>query len=133
MGLTSVFGIAGSAMGAESVRLSTVASNLANANATAGSASDAYHTRMPVFRTVPGPGGDAGVEVTSIVETTAAPPRKYAPHDPQADAQGYVYDSTVNPVDAMVNMISASRAYQDDVETLDTAKQLMLDTLKLSQ
>lgn len=133
MGLTSVFGIAGSAMGAESVRLSTVASNLANANATAGSANTAYRTRMPVFRTVTNADGDAGVEVTSIVETTAAPPRKYAPHDPQADAQGYVYDSTVNPVDAMVNMISASRAYQDDVETLDTAKQLMLDTLKLSQ
>ncbi|MGH8113182.1 MAG: flagellar basal body rod protein FlgC [Rhodanobacteraceae bacterium] len=133
MGLTAIFGIAGSAMGAESVRLSTVASNLANANATAGSADAAYRTRMPVFQTVPGPSGDAGVEVSSVVETTAAPARRYAPHDPQANAQGYVYDSTVNPVDAMVNMISASRSYQNDVETLNTAKQLMLDTLKLSQ
>lgn len=133
MGLTDIFGIAGSAMGAESVRLSTVASNLANANATAGSPRAAYRTRMPVFQTVSAPDGDAGVQVTSIVETTADPPRRYAPHDPQANAQGYVYDSTVNPIDAMVNMISASRSYQDDVETLDTAKQLMLDTLKLSQ
>lgn len=133
MGLTDIFGIAGSAMGAESVRLSTVASNLANANATAGSPLAAYRTRMPVFQTVPGPDGEAGVEATSIVESTADPPRRYAPHDPQANAQGYVYDSSVNPIDAMVNMISASRSYQDDVETLDTAKQLMLDTLKLSQ
>lgn len=132
MGLTDILGIAGSAMGAESVRLSTVASNLANASTTAGTARAAYRTRMPLFQTVPGADGDAGVEVSSIVETSAAPPRRYAPNDPQADPQGYVYDSTVNPVDAMVDMISASRAYQDDVETLDTAKQLMLDTLKLS-
>lgn len=137
MALTDIFQIAASSMGAESVRLSTVASNLANANATTGSAATAYRARMPVFQTVLDEQGDvsrgAGVRVASIVESTAPPERRYAPNDPQADPQGYVYASTVNPIDEMVNMISAARSYQDSVQTMNTAKQLMLDTLSLGK
>lgn len=131
--LTNIFRIAASSMGAQSVRLSTVASNLANANATASSADAAYRARMPVFQTVLDQQGGAGVEVSSIVETTAPPERRYAPNDPQSDAKGYVYAAAVNPVDEMVNMISAARSYQNSVETMNTAKQLMVDTLSLGK
>ncbi|HEU0196844.1 MAG TPA: flagellar basal body rod protein FlgC [Nevskiaceae bacterium] len=133
MGLTNIFRIAASSMGAQSVRLSTVASNLANANATSSTATGAYRARMPVFQTVLDQQGGAGVEVSNIVESTAPAPRRYAPDDPQADAQGYVYTANVNPIDQMVNMISASRSYQNSVQTLNTAKQLMVDTLSLGQ
>ena len=133
MALSDIFRIAASSMGAQSVRLSTVASNLANANATSSTAAGAYRARMPVFQTVLDQEGGAGVQVSSIVQSTAAPEKRYAPDDPQADKQGYVYAAAVNPVDEMVNMISASRSYQDSVEAMNTAKQLMVSTLSLGK
>lgn len=144
MDLFRIFDIAGSAMSAQSVRLNTTASNLANASSVAGKPEDAYRARQPVFQTVmTGQAGEAGdaltdpasasVRVAGIVESQAPPARVYQPGHPQADAEGYVYMSNVNVVDEMVNMISASRTYQNSIEVLNTSKELLLRTLSLGQ
>ncbi len=137
MGLLKVFDIAGSSMSAQSVRLNTTASNLANASTAAGSAKDAYRARQPVFQTVldeqGGQDGTAGVRVVGIVESQAEPMKVYQPGHPNADENGYVYMSNVNSVDELVNMISASRSYQNSVEVLNTSKELLLRTLSLGQ
>ena len=120
-----IFDIAGSGMSAQSVRLNTVASNLANADRVPG----------PVFQAVMG-GGDmstAKVNVTGISESQAAPETRYDPGNPLADAQGNVYAPNVNVVEEMADMISASRSYQNNVEVLSTARDMMLATLKLGQ
>jgi flagellar basal-body rod protein FlgC len=142
MALFNIFNIAGSGMSAESVRLNTVASNLANADSVSSSAATAYKARYPVFQAMQAslmsPGGadanaaaDAAVHVSDIVQSTAAGTARYEPGNPLADANGYVYSSNVNVVEQMADMISASRSYQNDVQVLETSKQLMLDTLKL--
>ena len=135
MGLLNICDIAGAAMSAQSVRLNATASNLANANSAAGKAEEAYRARQPVFQTVlQGQGADpaaASVRVAGVVESQAPPPRVYQPGHPQADADGYVYMSNVNVVDEMVNMISASRSYQNSIEVLNTSKELFLRTLSL--
>jgi len=137
MGLFKIFDIAGSAMSAQSVRLNTTASNLANANTAAGSAEEAYRSRQPVFQTVMnGQDGDpasAGVQIAGIVESSVAPVRVHQPGHPNADADGYVYMSNVNPVDELVNMITASRSYQNSVEVLNTSKELLMRTLSIGQ
>jgi len=143
MGFFNIFNISGSGMSAESVRLNTVASNLANADSVSSSAATAYKARYPVFQAVKAslmsPGGaadpaqaaDAAVNVNGIVQSTAPGTAHYEPGNPLADANGYVYSSNVNVVEQMADMISASRSYQNNVEVLETSKQLMLDTLKL--
>ncbi|HWG76182.1 MAG TPA: flagellar basal body rod protein FlgC [Steroidobacteraceae bacterium] len=141
-----IFDIAGSGMSAQSVRLNTVASNLANADSVSGDPSTVYRAKHPVFKAVLGDGvGDglgvgggadaatATVEVTGIAENPAAPQTRYDPGNPLADAQGYVYAPAVNVVEEMTDMISASRSYQNNVEVLNTARDMMLDTLKLGQ
>jgi len=138
MGLFRIFDIAGSAMSAQSVRLNTTASNLANANTVASSAAAAYRSRQPVFQTVMdnSAGMDpasAGVRVAGIVESTAEPAKIQDPGNPLADENGYIYMSNVNPVEELVNMISASRSYQNSVEVLNTSKELLTRTLSLGQ
>jgi flagellar basal-body rod protein FlgC len=138
MSLFKIFDIAGSAMSAQSARLSTTASNLANANTVASSAATAYRSRQPVFQTVMSTteGMDpssAGVRVAGIVESTAEPAKVQEPGNPLADENGYIYMSNVNPVDELVNMISASRSYQNSVEVLSTSKELLLRTLSIGQ
>ncbi len=145
MALNNIFNIAGSGMSAESVRLNTVASNLANADSVSSSPDGAYKARYPVFQAVQGAvaagaGGadplqaaDASVSVKGIVQSTTSGTASYDPGNPLADANGYVYSSNVNVVEQMADMISASRSYQNDVDVLNTSKQLMLDTLKLGQ
>ena len=127
MSLFRIFDIAGSAMSAQSVRLNTTASNLANANTVSGSAAEAYRSRQPVFQTVLNETGgmdaaSAGVRIAGVVETTAPPSRIHDPGNPLADDEGYVYTSNVSVVDEMVNMISASRSYQNSVEVLNTSR-----------
>jgi flagellar basal-body rod protein FlgC len=143
MALFNVFNIAGSGMSAESVRLNTVASNLANADSVSSTADTAYKARYPVFQAIqaslmtpgaaadPTKAADAAVNVTGIVQSTAPGTARYEPGNPLADGNGYVYSSNVNVVEQMADMISASRSYQNNVEVLETSKQLMLDTLKL--
>ena len=143
MAFFNIFNIAGSGMSAQSVRLNTVASNLANADSVSSSAATAYKARYPVFQALqasllspgsaidPTKGADAAVQVSDIVQSTAAGATRYEPGNPLADANGYVYSSNVNVVEQMADMISASRSYQNNVQVLETSKQLMLDTLKL--
>lgn len=138
MSLYNIFGIAGSGMTAQSVRLNTVASNLANSDVTASSPDGVYRQREPEFASymAGGPlqqdGQGERVRVTGIAESQAAPRKEYEPGNPMADANGYVYASNVDPVEQMADMISASRSYQGDVEAMNTAKQLMASTLKLA-
>jgi flagellar basal-body rod protein FlgC len=132
----SIFDIAGSGMSAQSVRLNTVASNLANADSVSGDPNSVYRAKHPVFQAVLGSAGDpstAGVTVTGIAESQAAAESRYDPGNPLADAQGNVYAPNVNVVEEMADMISASRSYQNNVEVLNTSRDLMLSTLKLGQ
>jgi len=135
--LFNVFDIAGSAMSAETVRLNVTASNLANAQSVGPSEEATYHARHPVFsavmKSLQGGAGSYGVEVDGIVESQGPLQQRYQPEHPMANEEGYVYLPNVNIVDEMANMISASRAYQSNVEVLNTSKQLMLATLKLGQ
>ena len=140
-----IFDIAGSGMSAQSVRLNTVASNLANAESVSGDPTKVYKPRHPIFEAVraqlagqgAGPqnngNGDAAVRVTGIYESTAPPSARYEPGNPLANDQGYVYAPSVNAVEEMVNMISASRSYQNNVEVMNTSKDLLLATLRLGQ
>lgn len=140
MSMFSIFSVAGSGMAAQSTRLNTVASNLANADSVASSPEAAYRSREPLFAAVrnqqgagdPNAPGD-GVQVLGVTESQAAIPRRYEPGNPLADADGYVYASNVNPVDELVNMISASRSYQNNVEVMNSARQLLQKTLDLGK
>jgi flagellar basal-body rod protein FlgC len=134
MSLFQIFNVSGSATSAQSQRLNVVASNLANADTVAGPDGQAYKARQVVFQTqLMGEVGAAGVRVSNVAETDAPGRRVHDPKHPGADAEGYVTYSNVNPVEEMVNMISASRSYQNNVEVMNTAKQLLLKTLQLGQ
>ena len=137
MGLFNIFNIAGSAMSAQTVRLNTVASNMANADVVSGSEAEAYHARQPVFTAVMQEIGrnpeSVPVRISGIVESDAPVNKEYSPKHPRADKDGYVYLSNVNMVEEMANMISASRSYQSNVEVANTSKQLLLDTLSLGK
>ena len=136
MGLFANFNISGSAMSAQSLRLNTVASNLANVETIASSEADAYRSRQPVFQSMldnhdrP---GEVGVRTLQIVQTQKPVERRYDPDHALANEAGFVFGSNVNPVEEMANMISASRSYQANVEELNTSKQLLLSTLKIGQ
>jgi flagellar basal-body rod protein FlgC len=141
-----IFDIVGSGLSAQSVRLNTVASNLANADSISGDPATVYKARHPVFQAVQsamsqnmgaGPAAmtdrasGASVRVSGIVQSNAPPSERYDPGNPLADEHGNVYAPNVNVIEEMTDMISASRAYQDNVEVLNTSKDLMLATLKL--
>lgn len=133
MSLFTVFKVAGSAVTAQSQRLNVVASNLANADSVAGPDGQPYKARQVVFQTqlMEADPASAGVRVAQLVEDNAAPRRVHNPEHPLADEQGYVTMSNVNPVEEMVNMISASRSYQTNVDVMNTAKNLLQKTLQL--
>jgi flagellar basal-body rod protein FlgC len=133
MSMNDVFRISSSALTAQSQRLNTTASNLANAESAAGPDGKVYRAKQVVFQTQPiaGRPESAGVSVARVVEDDTAPRRTYDPKHPMADADGYVSMPNVNVVDEMVNMISASRSYQTNVEVMNTAKTLMLKALTL--
>lgn len=135
MSLFGIFDIAGSAMSAQTVRLNTTASNLANADNLSGSEAEAYRARHPVFSTFRDAldSSTAGVKVDGIVESHAPVQREYQPDNPLADAEGYVYRPNVDVVSEMADMISASRSYQNNVEVVNTSKQMLLNVLRLGQ
>ena len=122
-------------MRAQSIRLNVTSSNLANAESVATGPDTAYRSRHPVFASLMQPGNpqSAGVSVLGIVESSAPPIRRYQPEHPMADEQGFVYSSNVNTIEEMVNMLSAARSFQSNAEVLNTAKELMLGTLRLGQ
>lgn len=149
MSLLKVFDIAGSGLAAQSMRLNTTASNLANAESVATNAASAYRARVPVFAammrdygssyamdTVAGPndqGEAVGVRVLGIVESQAPIARRYEPGNPLADTEGYVYTSNVNTIEALTDMISASRTFQSNVEVINTSRDLMLKTISMGR
>jgi flagellar basal-body rod protein FlgC len=130
-----IFDVAGSAMNAQSVRLSTIASNLANADSVSGDPDAVFRAKQPVFSAEPVAGNPAlaGVQVNEITESNAAPIKRYEPGHPLADAQGYVYAPDIDPVAQMVDLISASRSYQANVEVFNSAKELALATLNMGR
>lgn len=130
-----IFDIAGSSLAAQSVRLNTVASNLANADSVASTPEGAYRAHLPVFSIAPELSGaqTPGVRVTQVVESDVPPEKRYEPGHPLADSEGYVYAPAVNVVEQLVDMISASRSYQSSVELMNTAKTLALNTLNLGK
>lgn len=151
MSFNQVFDIAGSAMSAQSIRLNTTASNLANAETASSSTEEVYRARKPVFSAVQadamggsdGNFGDAafsqeqragaGVQVDGIVESDVALEQRYQPDHPKADDNGYVYYPNVNVVEEMADMKSASRSFQTNVEVMNTAKSMMQRVMTLGQ
>ncbi len=133
-----IFDIAGSGMNAQSLRLNLVASNISNANSISSSAAEAYKSRQPVFaaelkNAMNKHDATSKVNVLGVIESQDAPVMEYSPGHPMADKAGYIFKSNVNTVEEMANMMSASRSYQNNVEVLNTAKQMMLQTLKMGQ
>lgn len=147
MSLGNVFDIAGSGMAAQSLRLNTTASNLANANSASGDAESTYRARNPVFSVLHQSAMDdsvgfvsdvrhesgVGVGVTEITESQAPLQRRYEPGHPEADQEGYVFYPNVDVVEEMANMISASRSFQVNVEMMNSAKSMMQRLLTLGQ
>ena len=138
MSLFNVFNISGSAMNAETIRLNTTASNLANAESVNGDASKVYRARHPVFAAMMD--SDAGLEdqdastgvrVLGVMESTTPPLKTYQPDHPLADKDGFVYTSNVNSIEEMANMISANRSFATDVEAINTARDLLLKVISM--
>jgi len=138
MSSMSIFQIAGSALTAQSQRMNVSASNMANADSVAGPDGQPYRARQVVFKMEPAQGQPyaqtvGGVRVAGVVESAAPPRLQYDPKNPLANADGYVVLPNVDVVAETVNMISASRSYQANVEVINTAKSLMMRTLSIGQ
>ncbi len=139
MSLFSVFNVAGSALNAETIRLNTTASNLANAESVDGDPSKVYRGRHAVFQTMMDESGmswdgeepSAGVRVLGVVESKAPPTMNYQPDNPKANKDGYIYTSNVNSIEEMTNMISANRSFATNVEAVNTARDLLLKTISM--
>lgn len=134
MGLLANFQISGSAISAQSLRLNATASNMANAETVAASEQDAYRARETVFQSFlydQARPAEAGVKMLGIVESQAPVRSRYQPDHPLANEQGYIFSSNVDTVEEMVNMLSSSRSYQNNVEVLNTSKELLMRTLSL--
>ena len=138
MSMMNIFNVSGSAASAQSQRLNVVASNLANADTVAGPDGTAYKARQVTFQTeLMGQNADdptaVGVRVSTVSENQTPGRKVHDPKHPSADADGYVTYSNVNAVEEMVNMISASRSYQNNIEVMNTAKSLLMKTLQMGQ
>ncbi|MDH3645483.1 MAG: flagellar basal body rod protein FlgC [Gammaproteobacteria bacterium] len=137
MSMFKIFDIAGSGMAAQTVRLNVTASNLANADMVSGSPETVYRPRQPVFETwmdtMQSDPAVAGVRVSGIAASHVEAQKHYEPGNPSADADGYVYRANVDSVQEMVNMMSAARSYQNNIEILNTTKELLLRTLNVGR
>ena len=137
MSLFNVFDVSGSALHAQTIRLNTTASNMANANTVSSSIEKTYRARHPVFAPLLGDMADqqqgVGVKVLGIVESNAPLKREFNPDHPLADEEGFTTLPNVNMAEEMANMISASRSYQSNIELMNSAKQMMLRTISLGQ
>lgn len=130
----SLFDIAGRAMSAQLVRLNTSASNLANAGAVSSSEETAFRPLKPVFQTLyDGASGKATVGIAGVVTSNAAPQKRFEPGHPLADAQGYIHLSAVDPNAELVEMVETARQYRNNIEVLETAKSLTLETLRMGR
>ena len=139
MSLFNVFSVSGSALNAETIRLNTTTSNLANAESVNGDATKVYRARHPVFQAMMNSAeasfdaqdASSGVRVLGVVESTAPPLKTYQPDHPLADKDGYVYASNVNSIEEMANMISANRSFTTNVEAINTARDLLLKVIAM--
>jgi len=138
MALDSIFGIAGSALNAQTTRMNATASNLANAGSVAGTEKEAFRGKRAVFRTIldmqmgtKPADNTGGVKIDSLIDDPAPITRMSDPGNPAADKDGYVYLSNVNEMTEMVEMMAAARSYQNNVEVINTARQLMMRTLDI--
>ncbi|MFN3919493.1 MAG: flagellar basal body rod protein FlgC [Methylohalobius sp.] len=139
MSTFKIFDVAGSGMNAQMLRLNLTASNLANVDSISSSIERTYRSRQPVFAAHFQNALDSAhstaveVKLLGVVESPAPLRMEYAPHHPMANQDGYIFKPNVNPVEELANMIAASRAYQNNVEVLNTAKELMLQTLRMGE
>ena len=140
MSIDSIFGIAGTALNAQLTRMNATASNLANAGTVSATEKDAFRAKRPVFQalmneqmTHSGAAYVGGVKVAKIADDSAPPQRVADPKNPLADKDGYVYKSNVSEVTEMVEMMAAARSYQNNVEVINTARQLMMRTLDITK
>ena len=139
MSLFNVFNVAGSGLNAETIRLNTTASNLANAESVNGDLTKVYRARHPVFQAMmdtadtsfENQDASSGVRVLGIVESAAPPVKTYQPDHPLADKDGFVYSSNVNSIEEMTNMISANRSFATNIEAINTARDLLLKTISM--
>lgn len=135
--INNVFDIAGRAMGAQLVRLNTIASNLANAGSLAGSKEDAFRALRPVFETKYAEhfktSGMSTLDATEIVATDREPEQVYMPDHPKADDKGFVYVAAVQPEEEMVDMLETNRQYQNNVEVVTTMRALMMRTINMGK
>lgn len=129
----SVFDISGRAMAAQLVRLNTTASNLANANSVSTTKEGAFRALKPVFKTVSGGEGISTVQVAQVVSSQTDPTKRHDPGNPLANKDGDVWDAGVDQAGEMVEMMETARQYQNNVQVLQTAKSLTLDTLRLEK
>jgi flagellar basal-body rod protein FlgC len=129
----NVFDIAGRAMSAQLVRLNTTASNLANAGSISATKEGAFRALKPVFESVPGGEGVATVNVNRVMQSEVEPTKRHQPGHPLADKDGYVWEAGVDTAAELVEMVESARQYQNNVQVLQTAKTLTLDTLRLGQ
>ncbi|WP_430738999.1 flagellar basal body rod protein FlgC [Sphingomonas paeninsulae] len=129
----NVFDIAGRAMSAQLVRLNTTASNLANAGSVSGTEAGAFRALKPIFRAVGDQPGVATVQVDSVIASNTPATRRHEPNHPMADKNGDVWEAGVDSTAEMVEMIEAARQYQNNVQVLETAKSLTLDTLRIGK
>ena len=137
MSLSNILKLAGGALNAQTVRLNTIASNLANTETVASSADKAYRAKRPVFATVLEQASDQlqssfGVKVQGIAETSRVNQQMFDPENPLADAEGYVYRSNVNPLEEMTDMLDAARSYETAITTASTARELMIRTIDMN-
>jgi flagellar basal-body rod protein FlgC len=133
MSLFNIFNVSGSGMSAQAQRLNATASNLANADSATSASGEAYRAKQVVFEAVPNEAGGTGVRVKEVIDDPSPLKMMYDPKNPLADDKGYVAMPNVNVVDEMVNMLSATRAYQNNVETMNAAKTLLTKTLTIGQ
>ncbi len=140
MSLDHLFGVAGSALNAQTVRMNTTASNLANAGSVASTEAEAFRAKRAVFRalvddamTNAGAPTVGGVKIEAVVDDQAPVRKVYQPGNPMADGEGYIYQSNVSEVGEMVDMMAAARSYQNNVEVINTARQLLMKTLEASK
>ena len=133
MGFKDISNIAGSAMAAQTVRMNTIASNLANANAVSGTETEGYRARKPVFASIMGEDGAARVQVLDVVQSSEPLRKMYEPDNPVADADGMVYYANVNEVAEMADMMAASRAFETNVEVMGRIKNMQASLLKMGE
>ena len=140
MSMDKIFGIAGTALNAQLARMNSTASNLANAGTVSGSEQEAFRGKRPIFKAIleqQGPGQvvdyQGGVSIAQIQDDPTPVRRVMDPGNPVADKEGYVYTSNVNEMGEMVDMMAASRSYQNNVEVINTARQLMMRTLEITR